>query len=90
MTPTKTFRGRQKMGRFSVEFAVTNYLDVGLAEAGVRPPIKSDVRRFAASWIRERLVLFDLRAWPRRGRDVLSALKKAGFFVARIRGSHHI
>ena len=42
------------MGRFSVEFEVANYKDMVLAEHGGSSRIKSGVRGFGASSIRER------------------------------------
>ena len=40
MTPIKEKPGAKKMGRFSVEFEVTNFADVSLAESGVLAPEK--------------------------------------------------
>jgi hypothetical protein len=40
---TKVLRRKKNMGRFSVEFQISNYVDIGMARRGLLPPDK--VRR---------------------------------------------
>ncbi len=46
-------KGANGVGRFSVEFELSNYDDMALARRGVYRPIRCAVRRYAVSWIPE-------------------------------------